>query len=242
VSRLFRIILDVTSPAFNVEDRQWRSSVIDVFYYYFSAAWADEKAFRFYSRVWHGFDLSSRKKLDWRSIVGLKHCCLLILKPYLFVGTSPWRKLPSLNGSSLSHSLFNSIPISLHGKASSVPYNFTAYSFTPEVLSWDSIIEILLQDDYEQKNGENEDGPAAAHLVRLLIMFQLSIHRRLFQSMYGLSSSEVAEQSLNADPDFCLSSMLPIRSTSRLLPWEALTLVMKNHLQFISAQFSWTCL
>ena len=67
------------------------------------------------------------------------------------------------------------------------------------------IIEILLQDDYEQKNGENEDGPAAAHLVRLLIMFQLSIHRRLFQSMYGLSSSEVAEQSLNADPDMALS-------------------------------------
>jgi hypothetical protein len=51
VTRLFRIILDVTSPAFNVEDRQWRSSVIDVFYYYFSAAWADEKVFHSYSGV-----------------------------------------------------------------------------------------------------------------------------------------------------------------------------------------------
>ncbi|KAJ7452375.1 hypothetical protein B0H11DRAFT_2327847, partial [Mycena galericulata] len=43
VSRLFRIILDVTSPAFDIEGRQWRSSIIEVFYRYFSALWADEK-------------------------------------------------------------------------------------------------------------------------------------------------------------------------------------------------------
>ncbi|KAJ7685226.1 hypothetical protein DFH06DRAFT_1157872 [Mycena polygramma] len=43
VSRLFRIILDVTSPAFNIEGRQWRSSIIEVFYRYFFALWADEK-------------------------------------------------------------------------------------------------------------------------------------------------------------------------------------------------------
>ncbi|KAJ7172444.1 hypothetical protein C8R46DRAFT_149097 [Mycena filopes] len=43
VTRLFRIILDVTSPAFNIEGRQWRSSIIEVFYRYFSALWADEK-------------------------------------------------------------------------------------------------------------------------------------------------------------------------------------------------------
>ncbi|KAF7304918.1 hypothetical protein MKEN_01206100 [Mycena kentingensis (nom. inval.)] len=43
VSRLFRIILDVTSPAFNVEGRQWRSSIIDVFYRFFFALWTDEK-------------------------------------------------------------------------------------------------------------------------------------------------------------------------------------------------------
>ncbi|KAJ7774854.1 hypothetical protein B0H16DRAFT_1508657 [Mycena metata] len=43
VTRLFRIILDVTSPSFNIEGRQWRSSIIEVFYRYFLALWADEK-------------------------------------------------------------------------------------------------------------------------------------------------------------------------------------------------------
>ncbi|KAF8163325.1 hypothetical protein B0H34DRAFT_805778 [Crassisporium funariophilum] len=41
VNRLFRMISDVTSPAFHVEGRQWRSSVIEIFYQYFSALWAD---------------------------------------------------------------------------------------------------------------------------------------------------------------------------------------------------------
>jgi hypothetical protein len=43
VTRLFRIILDVTSPDFHVEGRQWRSSIIDVFYHFFRAMWADER-------------------------------------------------------------------------------------------------------------------------------------------------------------------------------------------------------
>ncbi|KAJ7709877.1 hypothetical protein B0H17DRAFT_1029591 [Mycena rosella] len=43
VIRLFRIILDVTCPAFNIEGRQWRSSIIEVFYRYFFALWADER-------------------------------------------------------------------------------------------------------------------------------------------------------------------------------------------------------
>ena len=33
------------------------------------------------------------------------------------------------------------------------------------VLSWDAIIETLLEDDYLQKHGQNDDGAAAAHLV-----------------------------------------------------------------------------
>jgi hypothetical protein len=33
------------------------------------------------------------------------------------------------------------------------------------VLSWDAIIETLLEDDYLQKHGGNDDGAAAAHLV-----------------------------------------------------------------------------
>lgn len=43
VSRLFRMILDVTSPAFVVEDRQWQPNVIDIFFYFFSALWTDDR-------------------------------------------------------------------------------------------------------------------------------------------------------------------------------------------------------
>ncbi|KAF9005681.1 hypothetical protein BDQ17DRAFT_364186 [Cyathus striatus] len=41
VTRLFRIILDVNSPLFDVEGRQWRSNVVDIFYFFFSAIWDD---------------------------------------------------------------------------------------------------------------------------------------------------------------------------------------------------------
>ncbi|GLB34930.1 putative response to drug [Lyophyllum shimeji] len=43
VTRLFRVILDVTSPSFNVEDRQWQTSVVDIFYYFFTSLWSDER-------------------------------------------------------------------------------------------------------------------------------------------------------------------------------------------------------
>ena len=43
VTRLFRIILDIISPNFTVEDRQWRSSVNDIFSYFFTAKWSDER-------------------------------------------------------------------------------------------------------------------------------------------------------------------------------------------------------
>lgn len=43
ILRLFRITLDVTSPSFAVEDRQWGPSVADVFYHFFSVMWTDDK-------------------------------------------------------------------------------------------------------------------------------------------------------------------------------------------------------
>ncbi|EKM55576.1 uncharacterized protein PHACADRAFT_256290 [Phanerochaete carnosa HHB-10118-sp] len=43
ILRLFRIVLDVTSTAFVAEGRQWGLSVVDVFYYFFSAMWTDDK-------------------------------------------------------------------------------------------------------------------------------------------------------------------------------------------------------
>ncbi|KAG6814363.1 hypothetical protein H0H92_010949 [Tricholoma furcatifolium] len=42
ITHLFRVILDVINPSFNIEDRQWRSSVADVFFYFFSSQWADQ--------------------------------------------------------------------------------------------------------------------------------------------------------------------------------------------------------
>ncbi|KAF8910955.1 hypothetical protein CPB84DRAFT_1842225 [Gymnopilus junonius] len=42
INRLFRMVSDVTNPAFNVEGRQWRSSVSEIFFAFFSAMWADD--------------------------------------------------------------------------------------------------------------------------------------------------------------------------------------------------------
>jgi hypothetical protein len=59
------------------------------------------------------------------------------------------------------------------------------------VLSFQSIVEILLEDEYEQKNGHREDGPASAHLVSAcLILFSASANYLCLQSMYGLSSKD----------------------------------------------------
>ncbi|KAF9533011.1 hypothetical protein CPB83DRAFT_806739 [Crepidotus variabilis] len=41
INRIFRIVSDVLSPAFFVEGRQWRSSVVPIFYHYFSTLWSD---------------------------------------------------------------------------------------------------------------------------------------------------------------------------------------------------------
>jgi hypothetical protein len=64
VIRLFRIILDVTSPAFNIEGRQWRSSIIEVFYRYFFALWADDKV-QYFPTERALTEPYYRKKSDW---------------------------------------------------------------------------------------------------------------------------------------------------------------------------------
>ncbi|KAK1236541.1 hypothetical protein PQX77_000234 [Marasmius sp. AFHP31] len=43
VTKVFRLILDITGPAQTVEGRQWRSSITDAFHYFFVSLWADEK-------------------------------------------------------------------------------------------------------------------------------------------------------------------------------------------------------
>lgn len=58
------------------------------------------------------------------------------------------------------------------------------------MVSWESIVEIIAEDQYDQDAGN--DGPLSAHLVRYYSS-QLCIYFRslyVFQSLYGLSSKE----------------------------------------------------
>jgi hypothetical protein len=86
VTRLFRVVLDVTSPDFNVEGRRWRPSIIDVFFYFFSALWADEQVNSLLEVI--GLTLISRhrKKLDLRLKPGRKHYFQLISRQSLPAG------------------------------------------------------------------------------------------------------------------------------------------------------------
>lgn len=42
-SRLFRIIMDVKNPAFQVKDCPWKICVLDIFYFFFQLIWLDKK-------------------------------------------------------------------------------------------------------------------------------------------------------------------------------------------------------
>lgn len=46
LDRLFRMTSDITSPDFVVENRPWKHSVVELFYYTFEPLWVDEKACR----------------------------------------------------------------------------------------------------------------------------------------------------------------------------------------------------
>lgn len=46
LDRLFRMTLDITSPEFVAENRPWKHSVVDLFYYAFEPFWVDEKVRR----------------------------------------------------------------------------------------------------------------------------------------------------------------------------------------------------
>ncbi|KAI0928528.1 hypothetical protein AcW1_005746 [Taiwanofungus camphoratus] len=153
VSRLFRIILDVTSPAFKVEDRQWKSSVIGVFHSFFSSMWTIERE-------------EVRVAVDtW---------CQTLLPAHLDAITSCWNE-------SLAKS-----PIAERIRLVSFLNQLHPHFPSWQVLSWDHIIETLLENDFMQRNGDDEDGPAAAHL-----------------SMYGLSS-ETEDRRVYLDPELGL--------------------------------------
>ncbi|GBE81969.1 hypothetical protein SCP_0403450 [Sparassis crispa] len=157
ILRLFRIILDVTSPAFSVEDRQWRSTVIDVFYYFFSSLWRDPRE-------------EVRLAVDTWSQT--------LLPAHFDAITACWNE--SLAKSTISER------IKLISFLDQLRPHFPDW----RVLSWECILETLLESDFMQRNGDNEDGPAAAHL-----------------SMYGLSSSSKSPASYAVDLDPELSHL-----------------------------------
>ncbi|KAJ3801305.1 hypothetical protein GGU11DRAFT_741651 [Lentinula aff. detonsa] len=160
--RLFRIIMDVTSPAFIVEGRQWRSSIIEVFYYYFSTFWVDEK-----EELRLAADTFSSNLLS-------AHFDQISLCWNEFLVKSP---------------------IADRVKLVSFLIQLRPHFPTWQMVSWESIIEIIAQDQYDQDGG-NADGPLSAHL-----------------SLYGLSSKDdsVIENS-NLD-----SEMISLRVSILLL-------------------------
>ncbi|KAH7926319.1 hypothetical protein BV22DRAFT_1063234 [Leucogyrophana mollusca] len=154
LTRLFRIVLDVTSPSFHVEGRQWKSSVLDIFYRCFESMWLDEKE-------------EIRSAVDTWSQT--------LLPAHLEAISACWNEaLPTLPV--LERVRLISFLIQLH------PHNPSW-----KVISWDTIIETLLEDDYMQNNGANDDGPAAAHLA-----------------MYGLTSHDDSDHNADSDPDLSL--------------------------------------
>ncbi|KAK0483676.1 hypothetical protein IW261DRAFT_1464504 [Armillaria novae-zelandiae] len=138
IARLFRIILDSPSPDFQVEGRQWKSSVGDVFYYFFASLWADKK---------------EEIRLSVDTLISN------MLAVHFQAISSCWDEVLSKS------------PIEERVKLVSFLIQLRSHFPTWQVVSWQVIIETLLEDQYDEK--ESGDGPAAAHL-----------------SMYGLSSKD----------------------------------------------------
>ncbi|KAI1795782.1 hypothetical protein LXA43DRAFT_1163651 [Ganoderma leucocontextum] len=183
VVRLFRVVEDVTSPAFEVEDRQWRSSVIDVFRYFFAALWEDDR-----EEVRLAVDI-------WTQTLQAAHFEAIALCWDEALAKSP-------------------IP----DRTKLVSFLNQLRSHFPQwrLLSWDILLEALLETEFIQRNGDDEDGPMSAHL-----------------SMYGLPSA--SRKTMFVDPD--LQSLqnslisLALRMVAEGIPIEVGQLLkLKEHL------------
>ncbi|SJL00441.1 uncharacterized protein ARMOST_03754 [Armillaria ostoyae] len=134
IARLFRIILDSPSPDFQVEGRQWKSSVGDVFYYFFASLWADKK---------------EEIRLSVDTLVSN------MLAVHFHAISSCWDEVLSKS------------PIEERVKLVSFLIQLRSHFPTWQVVSWEVIVETLLEDQYDEK--ESGDGPAAAHLASLFL-------------------------------------------------------------------------
>ncbi|KAG5220464.1 Protein kinase delta type [Salix suchowensis] len=152
VSRIFRIILETLSASFNVEGRQWRTSVANVFRKFFSAIWSDEK---------------EEVRLEAKSL------SRTLLPTHLLAIALCWDE--ALMKAPMSERVgITSFLIELHShfpewqrmSLSTIrTYPLLSFCFcAPLVLSWEVITEILSELNYTEKHGDAEDGPASAHL------------------------------------------------------------------------------
>lgn len=167
VIRLHRIILDVTNPSFHVEERQWRSSVIEVFYRYFSALWVDDKV-SMQKSARSGVLLTDSTQEEIRLVVDTWSQSLL---PAHFEAISLCWNESLAKAPIVERVKLVSFLVQLHSHFptwrgnSSRNLHLERYTDSSTVLSWDAIIETLLEDDYLQKHGGNDEGAVAAHLV-----------------------------------------------------------------------------
>ncbi|KAH8117558.1 hypothetical protein DFH11DRAFT_1504486 [Phellopilus nigrolimitatus] len=152
-TQLFQIILDVTKPSFLVEGRQWRSSVMEIFYRFFSCIWFDEREeIRLAADAW----AQSLQPAHYQSMA----LCF-------------------------SESLTRA-PISDRLKLVTFLLQLRSHFPTWKVLSWDVIIETLMDDVFMQRSDADE-GAISAHL-----------------SMYGISTLSNSDAVGSQDPDVAI--------------------------------------
>lgn len=170
VTRLFRIILDVTSPAFSVEDRQWQSSIVDIFYYFFSAMWSDERVnlTKIY-RILQG--LMKLKYLQEEIRVAVETFSASLLPAHFGAISACWSesisKTPIKERIRLISFLIQLRPHFPTWKGKKrLTVIFQRFILSAViVLSWEAAIEALLEESYGDMEAYNEDTPVAARLV-----------------------------------------------------------------------------
>ncbi|KAF8590616.1 hypothetical protein K439DRAFT_1382139 [Ramaria rubella] len=128
ITQLFQILLDINSPSFNVQDRQWRTSVVDVINHFFSPLWLDScEDIRLTVDTW----------------------ARTLLPAHLRTISACWDEYMS------------KAPIADRAKLASFLVQLHTHFPSWQVLSWETIVECLLDADFVQDNETDEDGYAA---------------------------------------------------------------------------------
>ncbi|KAI5122947.1 hypothetical protein M0805_006828 [Coniferiporia weirii] len=149
-TRLFQIILDITKSSFVVEGRQFRTTIMETFFGFFSCLWSSgQEEVRLATDTWA------------QSLQPSHHQSMTLC---------------------FSESLSRA-PIPDKLNLVSFLLQLRTHFPTWKVLSWDAIIETLIEDDFMQRN-DAEEGPISAHL-----------------SLYGISSTAAPATAEYRDPD-----------------------------------------